>query len=330
MGLATATNPTLPRRDSDDDRKSPSKLLDKLLRRQSCPPSRKADQDVPSDAPHSLSPHQLGSFEKALMRIRMSIGLRMYGARGVGVLRIDRRTMLKFRSAICLTEVLTMEHVRKHTTIPVPRIYDVFYGPFGRLCYTMDYIDAPELTSVWPTITLERRLAIVHELRGHLAQLRSLAPPRPGAIEAIDGSGCIEPRLRSEPIGPLDSVAALHTLLGLDWVLEHKTEEYAKETEALRRCASRASEGAYRTVLTHGDFAPRNILVDPHTHRIVSIIDWECAGWYSEYWEFTRGFSLNLVDPSFYQALVDEEAYGKTYSDELVMGQVLNGVSVRC
>ncbi len=46
------------------------------------------------------------------------------------------------------------------------------------------------------------------------------------------------------------------------------------------------------SVSTHGDIAPRNILVD-ESGRITGIIDWELAGWYPEYWEYA-----NIMKPT--------------------------------
>lgn len=46
------------------------------------------------------------------------------------------------------------------------------------------------------------------------------------------------------------------------------------------------------SVFTHGDIAPRNIMVD-QTHRITGILDWERAGWYPDYWEY-----INIWKPS--------------------------------
>lgn len=40
-----------------------------------------------------------------------------------------------------------------------------------------------------------------------------------------------------------------------------------------------------KSVFTHGDIAPRNILVDK-SGRILGLIDWENAGWYPDYWEY--------------------------------------------
>ncbi len=41
------------------------------------------------------------------------------------------------------------------------------------------------------------------------------------------------------------------------------------------------------SVFTHGDIAPRNIMVN-ETHRITGILNWETAGWYSDYWEYAK------------------------------------------
>ncbi|KAL1977785.1 hypothetical protein VTN31DRAFT_644 [Thermomyces dupontii] len=54
----------------------------------------------------------------------------------------------------------------------------------------------------------------------------------------------------------------------------------------------------HRTVLTHGDLHPRNILAIKEERggiRITGLIDWETGGAYPEYWEFVK--SLNTVRP---------------------------------
>jgi len=38
-------------------------------------------------------------------------------------------------------------------------------------------------------------------------------------------------------------------------------------------------------VFTHGDVAPRNIMVD-EVGNITGILDWEKSGWYPDYWEY--------------------------------------------
>ena len=61
----------------------------------------------------------------------------------------------------------------------------------------------------------------------------------------------------------------------MEYVAEVFTEEVAK-----------AHTRSYRTCFTHGDLVPRNIIV--RDGRVAAIIDWAFAGWYPEYWEFTK------------------------------------------
>ena len=42
----------------------------------------------------------------------------------------------------------------------------------------------------------------------------------------------------------------------------------------------------HRIVFTHGDLAPRNILVKGG--EVVALIDWEESGWFPEHWEFIK------------------------------------------
>ncbi len=46
------------------------------------------------------------------------------------------------------------------------------------------------------------------------------------------------------------------------------------------------------SVFTHGDVAPRNIMIDRSGH-ITGVIDWKLAGWYPDYWEY-----INIMNPS--------------------------------
>ena len=42
----------------------------------------------------------------------------------------------------------------------------------------------------------------------------------------------------------------------------------------------------HKIVMTHGDLHPRNIIIK--NYKIAAIIDWEHAGFYPEYWEYTK------------------------------------------
>jgi aminoglycoside phosphotransferase len=57
--------------------------------------------------------------------------------------------------------------------------------------------------------------------------------------------------------------------------------------EEARIQISKSHSVNHRTIFTHADLNLRNILVDENK-RISGIVDWECAGWYPEYWECAK------------------------------------------
>ena len=70
----------------------------------------------------------------------------------------------------------------------------------------------------------------------------------------------------------------------------------------------------YKTCFTHGDLSSSNILV--RDGRVVAIIDWEMAGWYPEYWEYTSAWHVNPYDEWWRPEV---EKFLDIYSAELEM-----------
>ncbi|KAJ7279483.1 hypothetical protein C8J57DRAFT_1502131 [Mycena rebaudengoi] len=91
-----------------------------------------------------------------------------------------------------LTEALTLDYIGANTTIPVPRVHRVFKNSRRYLNIVMDY------------------------LCDYITQLCQLTPPRPGAVEAVDGSPCKDFRVRPDSFGPFDAVAEFQAFLGRD------------------------------------------------------------------------------------------------------------------
>lgn len=84
--------------------------------------------------------------------------------------------------------------------------------------------------------------------------------------------------------------------------------------DLLRHYTKHALSGDHEIVSTHGDFAPRNILVDEEGY-VTAILDWESAGWYPEYWEYIRAFRhlKPMPDWPIYLALILPPKYEKEY-----------------
>ena len=70
----------------------------------------------------------------------------------------------------------------------------------------------------------------------------------------------------------------------------------------------------HEIVLTHGDFSPRNILIQGS--KVVAVLDWEMCGYYPEHWEYakalyrpawesgwTRGAAMNQISKPYFMEL---------------------------
>jgi thiamine kinase-like enzyme len=56
-------------------------------------------------------------------------------------------------------------------------------------------------------------------------------------------------------------------------------------------------------VFTHGDLSSLNVLASGD--KITGIVDWETAGWYPSYWEYSTAWNVNLQN-EFWRDEVDK------------------------
>ncbi|KAI3325312.1 kinase-like domain-containing protein [Xylariaceae sp. AK1471] len=211
--------------------------------------------------------------------------------------------------------------VRQYTTIPVPKPLDVVAPP--RQSRTDDQsslfslsTDAYVLITRLPGVPLSRcqhNLSnkdcerIVGQMRDYLTQLRSIPnlANHDAPICNTLGEACRDPRIRGEqPVGPFADEASFSQML---------------------RFSDEPSRRGHNIVFTHADLNPRNILVDEVTQRdgskgwsVTGIVDWECAGYYPEYWDYTKAMFEGFRWIKRYNDLVKEifKEFGD-YSQEL-------------
>jgi aminoglycoside phosphotransferase len=82
----------------------------------------------------------------------------------------------------------------------------------------------------------------------------------------------------------------------------------------MREQISKSYGVKHEIVFTHADLNMRNILVDEDM-KISGIVDWECAGWYPEYWEYTKAHFTVRVTVRWILDVLDQVFTG--YRDEL-------------
>lgn len=194
---------------------------------------------------------------------------------------------LKSGRNVRVTEAITMEYIRKHTNVPVPKVYcalthhDIVY-------ILMERMPGTPLGHNWLQRTETSKTQLLQQLRDAVNQLRSLtATDARCPIAAVDGGPFLDERLpgTSGLVGPFASVKQFHAYLRSGYELNATSSEDVKRLFVLHE------ETSEEVRFTHNDLSSFNVLVDDD--RITGIVDWENAAWLPSYWEFTSAWHVN-------------------------------------
>jgi aminoglycoside phosphotransferase (APT) family kinase protein len=211
-----------------------------------------------------------------------------------------------WRYGILPGEPEAMRFVAEHTTIPVPRVYDV-----GEDYFTMDFIEGESLYRACDTtLSPEDKALMCRQMRGYISELRAIKSPD-GTICSFGGRPAIDDRriVRREG-GPFADEAAYNEFL-LDTV---------RGLDIIRDMIRKKMRTDHEIVLTNGGLDPRNILVRPGV-GVVGIIDWSYAGYYPEYFDLLHSFRPFDDGSSAYNNVF--QMFPQRYDDEWFVDQVL-------
>lgn len=212
-----------------------------------------------------------------------------------------------------------MDFIARNTTIPVPRVFDIFTF-FGTTYIHMQFIEGRPLIEVWRTLSQDQKLDAMRQLKGYIDQLRSLTPDNPTRVQAVDGGEFLDSRMYPDPWGPFDDVESFNRRFGHELVRKHINDYDSIFPEAFARVEGRT----WKVAFTHGDLGPHNILWKDG--RITAIIDWERSGWLPEYWEYFMCYLGSLGFPDWWERF---DEFADRYPDELLVEQCLCEVFTR-
>ncbi|KAE8375680.1 kinase-like domain-containing protein [Aspergillus bertholletiae] len=135
----------------------------------------------------------------------------------------------------------------------------------GIVKITMDFAEGETLDKLWSSFDEEKKKVLAADLKRCVSMFREITGSTKigarfeGPVRIKGGSGILEG-------GPFNSVEEFNAFL----------EEHGETPE---RNASQ------KIVFTHGDLVPQNILVNSE-NKVTTLVDWELAGHYPEYWEY--------------------------------------------
>lgn len=203
------------------------------------------------------------------------IGRRLFGRTGPAwVQRIPFGLVIKECIRAPESEPNALRLVEKYTTIPAPRLVDV--GEYNGSTYlVMTRLPGQELAKVLHLMSYAEREQFADDLANCISQLRSIPNHTPYLFGNAVGGPVIDHRLPDGQAGPFNSEADFNNFLTIHLG--------CTPDEVLDGLTMRTD---HRSYFTHSDFLAFNLLVE--CGRLSGIVDWECAGYMPEYWEYIK------------------------------------------
>ncbi|KAJ5142573.1 uncharacterized protein N7515_001360 [Penicillium bovifimosum] len=177
-------------------------------------------------------------------------------------------------------EVMNTRFLAEKTTIPVP-ITVQEWTEGKRYFQIVERVPGVPLDEIWSSIPQPDRERLASQTAGYLNQLRNFHSPK---MQSLHGQPlhCAHLFLGDDygvPHGPLSTAEEL-------WDELAKALENDKIPDAVRSRFRETMPSPLPWTFTHGDLTDCNIIVDPVTFELRSVIDWESSGYFPVWWEF--------------------------------------------
>ncbi|KAL9101447.1 MAG: hypothetical protein Q9163_003297 [Psora crenata] len=210
-------------------------------------------------------------------------------------------SVIKFGPGVDAREARTMQYIKEATKVPVPGT-----ASDGANVIVMDYVEGCNLQECWPRLSDAERQSIAEQMRDILDQLRGLEGDYIGAVHR---GPAVDMRRSTTTGGPFDSESEFNTFLLNKMISSTPLLYYQAIQQAMRH--------DHKIVFSHGDLNLHNILVQGA--EIVALLDWECAGWYPEHWEYVKFCAASIYEREWHR--LGPVLFPTTYPDELILDQ---------
>lgn len=231
---------------------------------------------------------------------------------------ISKHHQVKVGKTVDVTEALTMEFVGARTSIPVPRVRCAFVRK-GLTYIVMERVRGVTIAAAMHKMSEAERADVFTQLRRLLNELRGLPSPSETAVQSCTGGSLYDVRIpyAQNRFGPFDTIHQFYSYIRNGFTvddLDRMDGEAMEDRESIARMTAKQDGPWPPPVFTHADLNPHNIFV--RDGRVAGIIDWEFAGWYPSYWEYTLAWYGNQVFGAW-QAVLDR--FLDPYPEELQM-----------
>lgn len=178
-----------------------------------------------------------------------------------------------------------MRFISEHTSIPVPKVLCAFVHS-GWTYIVMERTKGDVIGRGWAKRSEESKARLLSPLKSMIIEVRELQPPENIGVASVDGGSLCDCRILglSLRFGPFDTTQDFHRHLRMGMELDSRLDPEVQDL-------IKQQNHTWPLKFTHGDLSSLNILV--RGDAIVGVIDWETAGWYPSYWEYTAACKVN-------------------------------------
>ncbi|PGH02261.1 hypothetical protein AJ80_08886 [Polytolypa hystricis UAMH7299] len=250
-------------------------------------------------------------FRRHLTLVAVAI-LKHFRPRTSSVLFLTPGICVKYGPFQHLSDAAAMQFIASHTSIPVPKVYCAFERK-GITYIVMSRIAGSPIGHNWEQRPEESKAHLLKQLKAYMEEMRSLKPTHSVAVEGVDNGKLYDMRLSGglEGFGPFSSVREFHLFL------RDGITASPGQIPEVNELVEKHEKAQFSTCFTHGDLNSMNVLVKGDS--IVGIIDWDTAGWYPDYWEYTTAYNVNPYN-DFWKDEIGK--FLEEYPDALEMEQL--------
>jgi aminoglycoside phosphotransferase (APT) family kinase protein len=183
-------------------------------------------------------------------------------------------------------EASTIEFVRTHTTIPIPRVRRRFEDEEALSIIVMDYIPGERLDLIWPSLSLWSKLWVALTLRRYIRQLRQINSSVPGPLGdsprwcggLIFGIGVGS--------GPFPDYASLSAFYNRKLDIAKKITYPDRHGNQIPSAGpdTEPFDDSRPLVFAHQDLTMRNVILGRDGR--VWLVDWGLSGFYPPWFEY--------------------------------------------
>lgn len=185
-----------------------------------------------------------------------------------------------------LTEIATVNLLRERTKLPVKEAYLLVDSTTNTICLLLKELPGIPLIEILYSSDNTRIQLLIEQSAQILAQVHQVTSDSYGGVNRALGQrystwkACFTDNIHTK----LD-FAKKKNIIGLSHV-----DFFEK------RLKSQIFDGREHPTLIHGDFEPRNLLVDPITLTITGLLDFESSRFWQPEWDLTRISAISFPE----------------------------------